>query len=63
VTSSPSGPDQIDVSELPAFNYGPGYRVYYLKRGNHLDSSFWLAETKSSTARNIDEALLLADKT
>lgn len=47
------------MSEL-RINYGPGYRVYYLQRGTAL--IFLLAGgDKSSQAKDIDEALRLAD--
>ena len=47
------------VSEL-RINYGPGYRVYYLQRGTALIILF-AGGDKSSQAKVIDEALLLAD--
>ena len=47
------------VSEL-RINYGLGYRVYYLKRGTAL-IILLASGDKSSQAKDIDEALLLAD--
>jgi len=41
-------------------NYGLGYRVYYLKRGTAL-IILLASGDKSSQAKDIDEALLLAD--
>lgn len=41
--------------------YGPGYRIYYQQMGfNRITHSF--GGDMSSQAKNIDEALLLADK-
>jgi putative addiction module killer protein len=52
-------PNGAGVSEL-RINYGPGYRVNYLQRGTTL--IILLADgDKSSQAKGIDEALLLAD--
>jgi len=47
------------VSEL-RINYGPGYRVVLPEEGNHLDHPL-AGGDKSSQAKDIDEALLLAD--
>jgi putative addiction module killer protein len=47
------------VSEL-RINYGPGYRVYYLHKGATL-IILLAGEDKSSQAKDIAEALLLAD--
>lgn len=46
------------VSELRV-NYGPGYRVYYTKRGGHL-FILLAGGDKSSQARDIETALRLA---
>jgi putative addiction module killer protein len=46
------------VSEL-RINYGPGYRVYYLQMGTTL-IILLAGGAKSSQAKNIGEALLLA---
>ena len=51
-------PVRADVSEL-RINYGPGYRVYYLQRGTAL-IILLAGGDKSSQAKDIDEALLLA---
>jgi len=40
-------------------NYGPGYRVYYLQRGTTL-IILLAGGDKSSQAKDIDEALMLA---
>ena len=40
-------------------NFGPGYRVYYLQRGTKL-IILLAGGDKSSQAKDIDEALLLA---
>jgi putative addiction module killer protein len=42
-------------------NFGPGYRVYYLQRGTTLIILLAGGRDKSSQAKDIDEALLLAD--
>jgi putative addiction module killer protein len=52
-------PVGADVSEL-RINYGPGYRVYYLKKGTKL-IILLAGGDKSSQSMDIDEALLLAD--
>jgi len=46
------------VSEL-RINYGPGYRVYYLHKGTTLIIML-AGGDKSSQAKGIGEALLLA---
>ena len=47
------------MSEL-WINYGPVYRVYYLQMGTEL-IILLAGGDKSSQAKDIDEALLLAD--
>ena len=47
------------MSEL-RINYGPQYMVYYLQRGTEL-IILLAGGDKSSQAKDIDEALLLAD--
>ena len=47
------------MSEL-RINYGPGYRVYYLHKGATL-IILLAGGDKSSQAKDIAEALLLAD--
>jgi putative addiction module killer protein len=46
------------LSEL-RINYGPGYRVFYLQRGTTL-IILLAGGDKSSQAKDIDEALMLA---
>ena len=52
-------PVGASVSEL-RINYGPQYMVYYLQRGTEL-IILLAGGDKSSQAKDIDEALLLAD--
>jgi putative addiction module killer protein len=52
-------PVRAGVSEL-RINYGPRYRVYYMPRGTEL-IILLAGGDKSSQAKDIDEALLLAD--
>jgi len=47
------------VSEL-RINYGPGYSVYYLKKGTELNNLL-AGGDKSSQAKDINEAHLLVD--
>ena len=55
VTSSPFRPGVLKLR----INYGPGYRVYHLQRGTKL-IILLAGGDKSSQAKDIDEALLLA---
>jgi len=52
-------PVGASVSEL-RINYGPGYSVYYLKKGTELNNLL-AGGDKSSQAKDINEAHLLVD--